>query len=76
VRRGGPWLSVYKNSLSLAFLALFLATFLLHALTGSREFNSEQASAGSPDRVSAAGRRAKDCDDVVHEVDEHVADKY
>jgi hypothetical protein len=51
VRRGGAWLAVYSNSLSLAFLAMFVATFVLHAATGSREFNSEHASAGSSDRV-------------------------
>jgi hypothetical protein len=55
VRRGGAWLAIYRNSLSLTFMALFLASFLLHALTGSREFNSEQASAGSTDRVSTWG---------------------
>jgi len=55
VRRGGIWLSVYKNSLSLAFLAMFAAAFLLHALTGSREFNNNQAAAGSSDRVSMWG---------------------
>jgi hypothetical protein len=52
VRRGGAWLAIYKNSLSLTFMVLFLASFLLHAWTGSREFNREQASAGSTDRVS------------------------
>jgi hypothetical protein len=52
VRRGGPWLAVYKQSLSLAFIALFLSSFLLHAWTGSRVFNDEQASAGSADRVT------------------------
>lgn len=55
VRRGGAWLAIYRNSLSLTFLALFLASFLLHALTGSRAFNSEQVSAGSVDRVSTWG---------------------
>jgi succinate dehydrogenase hydrophobic anchor subunit len=55
VRRGGWWLAIYRNSLSLTFMTLFLAAFLLHALTGSREFNNEQASAGSADRVSTWG---------------------
>jgi hypothetical protein len=53
VRRGGVWLALYKKSLSLVLLMLFAASFLLHALTGSRVFNSEQADAGSTDRVSA-----------------------
>ena len=32
---------------------LFAASFLLHARTGSRVFNSEQAEAGSSDHVTA-----------------------
>ena len=55
VRRGGLWLRLYKNSLSLVLLALFTAAFLLHAATGSREFNNERAAAGSADRVSTWG---------------------
>jgi hypothetical protein len=31
VRRGGVVLTLYKNSLSLAFIALFVASWLLHA---------------------------------------------
>jgi hypothetical protein len=53
VRRGGLWLRVYENSLFLVFLALFLASLALHAVTGSREFSSEQAAHGEP-RVSTA----------------------
>ena len=53
VRRGGAWLSIYKNSLSLMLMALFLASFALHALTGSRVFNSERASNGVTDHVTA-----------------------
>ena len=52
VRRGGAWLALYKNSLSLVLLALFAASFALHAVTGSRVFNSERASNGSTDRVT------------------------
>lgn len=52
VRRGGVWLAVYKQSLSMALLALFLASFFLHSWTGSRVFNTEHASAGSTDRVT------------------------
>jgi hypothetical protein len=55
VRRGGLWLRFYKNSLSLALLALFTASFLLHAVTGSRVYNSEHASAGAGDRVTTWG---------------------
>lgn len=52
VRRGGGWLVVYRHSLSLCLLVLFLTSLVLHAVTGSRVFNNEQESAGSPDRVS------------------------
>ncbi len=52
VRRGGAWLALYRNSLSLALFALFAASFMLHALTGSREYNHDLASAGVSQRVS------------------------
>jgi hypothetical protein len=52
VRRGGAWLTVYKNSLSLALLGLFFLSFALHSATGSRVFNSERAANGSMDRVT------------------------
>ena len=52
VRRGGAWLALYRNSLSLAFLALFAASFLLHAWTGSHEYNNELESAGASNRVT------------------------
>ena len=52
VRRGGLWLALYKNSLSLLLLVLFLASFALHSATGSRVFNSERAASGSTDHVT------------------------
>ncbi|HUP87260.1 MAG TPA: DUF6766 family protein [Acidimicrobiales bacterium] len=50
VRRGkGLALSLYKNSLSLAFLGLFAIAFVLHLLGGAREFSQEQqAHGGAP----------------------------
>jgi len=42
VRRGGAWLKLYEYSLFLAFLALFVLAFVLHALGGAREYNHEQ----------------------------------
>lgn len=48
VKRGGWWLKVYENSLSLIFLALFVMTFLLHALGGVHDFNDERALHGEP----------------------------
>ncbi len=41
VRRGGVILKLYEHSLSLAFAALFLLSFTLHAITGLRDYNQE-----------------------------------
>jgi hypothetical protein len=41
VRRGGLLLGIYENSLSLAFLALFAASFALHAVGSARDFREE-----------------------------------
>jgi hypothetical protein len=48
VRRGGWVLKVYENSLTLAFLLLFLVSFLLHAYGGSRDYNLQQTAHGGP----------------------------
>ena len=52
VRKGGVVLRIYENSLSLAFLLLFMVCFALHAAGGARHFNEEQASHGSTEHVS------------------------
>ena len=52
VRRGGWVLAVYRRSLSLAFLALFLASFALHAASGSRAYNAEQSMSGGTDHTT------------------------
>jgi hypothetical protein len=39
VRRGGLALKVYMNSLALALFALFVMSFLLHAVGGTEEYN-------------------------------------
>jgi hypothetical protein len=41
VRRGGLILKLYENSLFIAFVLLFLASFLLHAVGGVEEYNQE-----------------------------------
>jgi hypothetical protein len=41
VRVGGITLRLYENSLGLAFLLLFLISFVLHALGGTAQFNEE-----------------------------------
>lgn len=43
VRRGGLILKLYENSLCLALLLLFLASFALHAAGGAREYSREEA---------------------------------
>ena len=40
------------HSLSIALLTLFVASFVLHAATGSRVFNAEQGWAGSTEHVT------------------------
>jgi hypothetical protein len=52
VRKGGFVLKVYENSLSLAFLILFLGSLFLHAAGGAREYNQDQAEHGSGERVT------------------------
>ena len=46
VRRGGLALVIYEHSLSLALAALFLLSFLLHALGGHAEYNEQQIQHG------------------------------
>ena len=46
---------MYKNSLSLAFLALFLFSFVGHAAAGARKYNEEQQEHGSAKTVTALG---------------------
>jgi len=46
VKKGGFILKIYENSLSLAFLLLFLISFLLHAIGGAEDYNSEEISHG------------------------------
>jgi hypothetical protein len=48
IRRGGPWLTLYENSLFLAFLALFVLSIAGHALGGAREYSEDQESHGHP----------------------------
>jgi hypothetical protein len=52
VRSGGWRLALYKSSLSVAFLVLFVASFIGHAAAGARKHNAEQLAHGSNERVS------------------------
>ena len=55
VRAGGWRLTIYRNSLSLAFLALFLVSFVGHAATGARKHEEEQRQHGSTEEVTLVG---------------------
>jgi hypothetical protein len=46
VRQGGFLLKLYEYSLSLAFLLLFLGSFLLHAIGGAGAYSQEQMQHG------------------------------
>lgn len=52
VRKGGIILSVYKHSLSLSLLLLFIASFLLHWYGSNKDFNEQQILEGkSPETM-------------------------
>ena len=55
VRKGGFVLTLYKNSLSLALLALFALSFVLHAAGGARVANEEAARRGIAEHVTLSG---------------------
>lgn len=48
VRRGGVALAIYRRSLTLAFFALFLVSFALHAYGGMVHENLERSFVGQP----------------------------
>jgi hypothetical protein len=52
VRKGGIVLKLYENSLSLAFLLLFIVSFTLHAISGAREYNQNQMEHGITEQVT------------------------
>ena len=55
VKAGGWRLSLYKNSLSLTLLVLFVFSFVAHGVTGARKHNEELLAHGSRELVSAVG---------------------
>ena len=59
VKRGGWRLALYKNSLSLAFLALFLISFVGHAASGARKQNEEAREHGSGETLTTIGYMGK-----------------
>jgi hypothetical protein len=46
VRRGGWVLRLYENSLAIAFLLLFIVSFVIHAHGGALEYNQDQLAHG------------------------------
>jgi hypothetical protein len=52
VRQGGFVLKLYENSLSLVFLLLFVISIIMHAVSGTSEYNEEQAQHGQPEQLS------------------------
>jgi hypothetical protein len=46
VQKGGIWLKLYSNSLSIAFTILFLISFCLHFVGSLKDYNAEQIIAG------------------------------
>jgi hypothetical protein len=54
VRRGGVWLSIYKNSLGGALLLLFVGSFIAHAIGGAMAYNESQLQHGGA-TVTAVG---------------------
>lgn len=48
VKRGGWYLRIYENSLSLAFVLLFMMSFFLHAVGGMRDVNEKNLMHGAP----------------------------
>ncbi|MFD1139798.1 DUF6766 family protein [Larkinella insperata] len=52
VRRGGWVLKLYQNSLSLGFFLLFLLSFILHAIGGASQYNTEQMLKGKSETLT------------------------
>jgi hypothetical protein len=48
VKKGGLWLCLYKYSLSIAFIALFSMSFVLHFIGSLKNNNDEQLRKGAP----------------------------
>lgn len=46
VRRGGVVLKLYEHSLALAFLLLFVISFVIHVVAGAADYRQEQAAHG------------------------------
>ncbi|MDQ7903174.1 hypothetical protein RB614_01395 [Phytohabitans sp. ZYX-F-186] len=54
VKSGGLALLLYRNSLSIALLGLFVISFVIHLLGGTAEYNEQQAVQSGAPPISAA----------------------
>ena len=54
VRKGGFILSVYKHSLSLSLMLLFIVSFFLHWFGSNKDFNEQQFLEGKPTETMIA----------------------
>ena len=54
VKKGGIILSVYKHSLSLSLMLLFMISFLLHWFGSNKDFNEQQFLEGNPTETMIA----------------------
>ena len=52
VNRGGLWLRLYNNSLTIAFTLLFLLSFFLHFGGSLKSYNGEQLMKGRPEATA------------------------
>lgn len=48
VRKGGLWLKLYKNSLTVSLFILFFLSFVLHVYGSLKDANTENALVGNP----------------------------
>lgn len=48
VKKGGVWLAIYENSLTIAFVMLFLISFSLHAYGSLKDYNEERRLKNQP----------------------------
>lgn len=48
VKKGGLWLKIYSNSLSIAFFSLFLFSFVMHFYGSLKNFNEQQLGKNMP----------------------------
>ena len=48
VRKGGIWLAIYKNSLTLALFLLFIISFILHVYGSMKDENLKNSLEGKP----------------------------